>query len=141
MEEVKNAFGRILKDGAVSAGKIGVLVSASCGEKQIEKITAFASALMPAFIASNSMGKPVPEKYADSVDTAARKNGKCAGVSALTIGVNDEILKRHGIGPLTAEQKARIETGEIETLFVFGDDIWELDTSKVKNAEQFKIEF
>lgn len=96
---------------------------------------------MPAFIASNSMGKPVPEKYADSVDTAARKNGKCAGVSALTIGVNDEILKRHGIGPLTAEQKARIETGEIETLFVFGDDIWELDTSKVKNAEQFKIEF
>ena len=42
---------------------------------------------------------------------------------------------------LTAKQKAWIETGEIETLFVFGDDIWELDTSKVKNAEQFKIEF
>ena len=42
---------------------------------------------------------------------------------------------------LTAEQKAKIESGDIEILFVFGDDIADIDTSKVKNTEIFKIEF
>ena len=55
--------------------------------------------------------------------------------------MNDEILKKHGVNALTSEQKAKIESGEIETLFVFGDDILDIDVSKVKNTEIFKLEF
>ena len=42
---------------------------------------------------------------------------------------------------LNEQQKAKIESGEIETLFVFGDDICDIDTSKVKNTEIVRIEF
>ena len=96
---------------------------------------------MPAFVSSNSMGKPIPEKYRASAEFAAIKNGKATKVEELTIGVNDAILAKAGVAALSAEQKAKIEAGEIETLFVFGDDICDIDTSKVKNTEIFKIEF
>ena len=96
---------------------------------------------MPAFVASNSVGKAIPEKYRDSVEFAAVKNGKASNIDELTIGVNDEILAKLGVMALTAEQKAKIESGDIEILFVFGDDIADIDTSKVKNTEIFKIEF
>lgn len=141
MEDVKYAFGKLLKKGAISAGKIGFLISASCGASQVEKITAVASSMMPAFISSNSMGKPIPEKYAASVEFAVVRNAIARSVSQLTIGVNDDILQKNGVKPLTAEQKNKIESGAIETLFVFGDDIADIDTSKVKNVELLKIEF
>lgn len=141
MEAVQKAFGKILKSGALSAGKIGVLISASCTEVQVNNILAFTAAIMPAFVASNSMGKPIPEKYRASVEFAAIKNGKATSIDELTIGVNDEILKKAGVAMLSEQQKAKIESGEIETLFVFGDDICDLDTSKVKNTEIIKIEF
>ena len=96
---------------------------------------------MPAFVASNSMGKPIPEKYRASVEFAAIKNGKASSIDELTIGVNDEILKKAGVTMLSEQQKAKIESGEIETLFVFGDDICDIDTSKVKNTEIVRIEF
>ena len=51
------------------------------------------------------------------------------------------MLANLGVKALDEQQKARIESGEIETLFVFGDDICDIDTSKVKNIEIFKIEF
>ena len=137
MEGVQKAFGKILKSGAISAGKIGVLISASCSEKQVEDILAFTVAIMPAFVASNSVGKPIPEKYRASVEFAAVKNGKVSDVSELTIGVNDKALAKLGVKALEAKQKAKIESGEIETLFVFGDDICDIDTSKVKNIEIF----
>ncbi len=140
IEDVRKALGKILKDGAISAGKIGVLVSASCGRKQVEKIVSFAAALMPGFIASNSMGRPVPDKYAASAAFAAVKNGKAADGSELTIGVNDDVLMKHGVKPLGAREKAMLESGGVETLFVFGDEISDLDLSKVKNVEIFKIE-
>lgn len=141
IEAAKYALGKILKDGPISANKIGVLVSASCGEKQIQKIVAFASALLPDFIASNSMGKPIPEKYKASVEFAATKNEKVQDLSALTIGVNDSSLEKYGVKPLQPDQKERIESGACETLFVFGDDIDDIDVSKVKNLEKLKIEF
>ncbi|MFR1518205.1 MAG: FAD-dependent oxidoreductase [Clostridia bacterium] len=141
LEDVKKALGRILKDGAICAGKIGVLISASCKEKQVEKIVAFASALMPAFIASNSMGKPLPEKYAVSAEFVALRNGKLAEGEELTIGVNDKILARCGVRPLDQKQRQMLASGAIETLLVFGDDICDIDLSKVKNTEIFKIEF
>ena len=141
MEAVQKAFGKILKSGALSVGKIGVLISASCTEKQVNNILSFTAAIMPAFVASNSMGKPIPEKYRASVEFAAIKNGKAASIDELTIGVNDEILKKAGVTMLSEQQKAKIESGEIETLFVFGDDICDIDTSKVKNTEIVRIEF
>lgn len=141
MEAVQKAFGKILKSGAMSAGKIGVLISASCTEKQVNNILSFTAAIMPAFVASNSMGKPIPEKYRASVEFAAIKNGKASSIDELTIGVNDEILKKAGVTMLSEQQKAKIESGEIETLFVFGDDICDIDTSKVKNTEIVRIEF
>lgn len=141
MEAVQKAFGKILKSGALSVGKIGVLISASCTEKQVNNILSFTAAIMPAFVASNSMGKPIPEKYRASVEFAAIKNGKAASIDELTIGVNDEILKKAGVTMLNEQQKAKIESGEIETLFVFGDDICDIDTSKVKNTEIVRIEF
>ncbi len=141
MEAVQKAFGKILKSGAMSAGKIGVLISASCTEKQVNNILSFTAAIMPAFVASNSMGKPIPEKYRASVEFAAIKNGKASSIDELTIGVNDEILKKAGVTMLSEQQKAKIESGEIETLFVFGDDICDIDTSKVKNTEFVRIEF
>ena len=141
MEDVQKAFGKILKAGAISSGKIGVLISASCSEKQVNNILSFTAAIMPAFVSSNSMGKPIPEKYRASAEFAAIKNGKATKVEELTIGVNDAILAKAGVAALSAEQKAKIEAGEIETLFVFGDDICDIDTSKVKNTEIFKIEF
>lgn len=141
MEAVQKAFGKILKSGALSVGKIGVLISASCTEKQVNNIISFTAAIMPAFVASNSMGKPIPEKYRASVEFAAIKNGKAASIDELTIGVNDEILKKAGVTMLSEQQKAKIESGEIETLFVFGDDICDIDTSKVKNTEIVRIEF
>ncbi|MBE7057969.1 MAG: 4Fe-4S dicluster domain-containing protein [Ruminococcaceae bacterium] len=141
MEAVQKAFGKILKSGAMSAGKIGVLISASCTEKQVNNILSFTAAIMPAFVASNSMGKPIPEKYRASVEFAAIKNGKATSIDELTIGVNDEILKKAGVTMLNEQQKAKIESGEIETLFVFGDDICDIDTSKVKNTEIVRIEF
>ncbi len=140
MADVKKLLGKILKGGAISAGKIGVLISASCGEEQVKKIVSFASAMMPGFIASNSMGKPVPEKYLASAEFAAKKNGKASAASELTIGVNDEILKKYGVKPLTGQEKASIESGAIETLFIFGDDVCDIDISKVKNIGTFKIE-
>lgn len=140
MEAVQKAFGKILKGGALSAGKIGVLISASCTEKQVNNILSFTAAIMPAFVASNSMGKPIPEKYRASVEFAVIKNGKASSIDELTIGVNDEILKKAGVTMLNEQQKAKIESGEIETLFVFGDDICDLDTSKVKNTEIIKLE-
>ena len=141
MEDVQKAFGKILKAGALSSGKLGVLVSASCSEKQVNDIVTFTKAIMPAFVASNSVGKGIPEKYRASVEFAAIKNGKASSIDELTIGVNDEILAKLGVQALSAEQKAKIESGDIETLFVFGDDIADIDTSKVKNTEIFKIEF
>jgi len=140
MADVKKLLGKILKGGAISAGKIGVLISASCGEEQVKKIVSFASAMMPGFIASNSMGKPVPEKYLASAEFAAKKNGKASAASELTIGVNDEIMKKYGVKPLTGQEKASIESGAIETLFIFGDDVCDIDISKVKNIGTFKIE-
>lgn len=141
MEGVQKAFANILKAGALSAGKIGVLVSASCSEKQAKDIMMFTSAFMPAFVSSNSIGKPIPEKYAQSVEFAAVKNGKAASISELTIGVNDEQLKKLGIKALSDADKAKIESGAIEMLMVFGDDIDDIDVSKVKNTEIFKLEF
>ena len=141
MEDVQKAFGKILKAGALSSGKIAVLISASCSEKQVNDIVSFTKAIMPAFVASNSVGKGIPEKYRASVEFAAIKNGKASSIDELTIGVNDEILAKLGVQALSAEQKAKIESGDIETLFVFGDDIADIDTSKVKNTEIFKIEF
>ena len=141
MEGVQKAFANILKAGALSAGKIGVLISASCSEKQANDIMMFTSAFMPAFVSSNSIGKPIPEKYAQSVEFAAVKNGKAASISELTIGVNDEQLKKLGIKALSDADKAKIESGAIEMLMVFGDDIDDIDVSKVKNTEIFKLEF
>ena len=133
-------LGDILKKGAISAGKIGVLISASCADKQLDKIMAFVSSLMPGFIASNSMGKPLPEKYAASAEYAAVKNGKAGSAAELTIGVNDAGLRKYGIQPLSAEQKAAIESGAVETLFIFGDDTYDIDLSNVKNEKRFRIE-
>lgn len=140
VEDAKHVLGDILKKGAISAGKIGVLISASCADAQLEKITAFVSSLMPGFIASNSMGKPLPEKYAASAEFAAVKNGKAGSAAELTIGVNDAGLRKYGIQPLSAEQKAAIESGAVETLFIFGDDTYDIDLSKVKNEKRFRIQ-
>ena len=90
---------------------------------------------MPAFVASNSVGKAIPEKYRASVEFAAVKNGKAASISELTIGVNDEQLKKLGVKPLSDADKAKIESGAIEMLMVFGDDIDDIDVSKVKNMQ------
>ena len=79
--------------------------------------------------------------YDAAKSLAAIKNGKATSIDELTIGVNDEILKKAGVTMLNEQQKAKIESGEIETLFVFGDDICDLDTSKVKNTEIIKLEF
>ena len=92
-------------------------------------------------VSSNSIGKPIPEKYAQSVEFAAVKNGKAASISELTIGVNDEQLKKLGVKALSDADKAKIESGAIEMLMVFGDDIDDIDVSKVKNTEIFKLEF
>ena len=42
---------------------------------------------------------------------------------------------------LSDADKAKIESGAIEMLMVFGDDIDDIDVSKVKNTEIFKLEF
>lgn len=110
----------ILNQLGLKDDKIAILVGTVCKNQQIDAILALQNVLDVAFIASNTLGKPVNADSLESVSYAASHNGK--NISAVpAYGFNTNGIAARGISKLLPSEAALLKDGGVGAVLVFGD--------------------